>query len=149
MEQTTYTTHNAQETAAIGAKLAEAVEHGGVILLYGDLGSGKTTFTQGLAKRLGITKPVNSPTFLIVKKYELGIRNQESGRNFYHIDLYRLEDEKGMEGIGLKEILEDEENIVVIEWSEKLEKMVPRQRIELHLRYIQNDEREIIVLRYE
>ena len=54
-----------------------------------------------------------------------------------------------MEGIGLKEILEDEENIVVIEWSEKLEKMVPRQRIELHLRYIQNDEREIIVLRYE
>jgi tRNA threonylcarbamoyladenosine biosynthesis protein TsaE len=93
-----------------------------IIGLHGDLGSGKTTFIQGFAKRLGIDDKILSPTFVIMKKFR--IQNSEfkiqKFKNFYHIDCYRLKNEKDILELGLKEIILNPENIVAIEWPEKI-----------------------------
>lgn len=117
-----------------------------VIALYGDLGSGKTTFVQGLAEGLGIKRRIISPTFIIVRRYESGIRNQELGRNnFYHIDLYRIEHEKDLEGLGIEEIINNPENIVVIEWAEKMISLLPRKRIDIRFFYENRNKRKIVI----
>jgi len=112
-----YITKSDEETQELGRKIAQSIKPGIVVCLYGDLGSGKTTFSKGFAKGLSIKKRIISPTFTIVRTYR--IRNHESpvstseaGRagimNFYHIDLYRVKDEKELVGLGLEEIFEDE-----------------------------------------
>lgn len=117
-----------------------------LIALYGDLGSGKTTFVQGLAKGLEIKRRIISPTFIIVRNYELGIRNQELGRNnFYHIDLYRMETEKDIESLGIDEIMEDPQNIVAIEWAEKMGNLLPKERIDIRFASISENERRITI----
>jgi tRNA threonylcarbamoyladenosine biosynthesis protein TsaE len=144
--ETDIVTTNAQQTAVMGEKIAEEVKNGGVICLYGDLGSGKTTFTQGLGKALGIEKHVNSPTFLIVRTYELSAKGKEQrAKSFFHIDLYRLGSEKEMEDIGIKEILEDSENIVVVEWAEKLGSLLPDKRVDIRFSYVDEGKRRITI----
>ncbi len=143
MKKTLFT-KSYQETQKLGLEIAKKVKDGGIIALYGNLGSGKTTFVQGLARGLGIKGKIISPTFIIVRKYELGIKNKELGaKNFYHIDLYRVEDEKDITGLGLDEIISDLENIVAIEWPEKIEKILSDQRINMHFEYIEGDKRKI------
>lgn len=91
--------------------------------LNGDLGSGKTTFVQGLAKGLGIKSTIPSPTFIIVRRY---IINTVSFNSFYHIDLYRLEDKKGeFDNLGLNEIFADSHNFIVIEWVHRFKQYLP------------------------
>lgn len=141
-----YRTTSVEETHEIARNVTELVKEGGILCLFGDLGSGKTTFTQGLAKSLGIEHQVNSPTFLIVRTYT--VPGTEVIKSFYHIDLYRLQSEAEMEDMGLPEILSNMENIVVIEWSEKLKKLLPTQRIELHFSYIDEHTRKIEVRTY-
>jgi tRNA threonylcarbamoyladenosine biosynthesis protein TsaE len=153
VEERSIITRTAEETSAVGEAIGAAIKDGGIVCLYGDLGSGKTTFTQGLAKALGLKKHVNSPTFLVIRKYESRIptsprlrgasKNQESRRDFYHIDLYRLESEKEMVDIGIGEILEDPRNIVVIEWSEKLGTLLPKKRIDIRFTYVADERRKI------
>ncbi len=132
-------TTNGDETRQLGEQSAEYVRTGGVLCLYGDLGGGKTTFTQGVAKALGIKKLVPSPTFLIVRTYDL------QDNKFYHVDLYRLQSEQEIEDIGLPEILSDPTNIVVIEWSEKLGNLLPNDRIDVHFEYVGEDKRKITI----
>jgi tRNA threonylcarbamoyladenosine biosynthesis protein TsaE len=140
----TTVTKTYRETQSEGIKLAGKLNQGGVVSLYGNLGSGKTTFVQGLAKGLGIKQKIISPTFIIVRKYNVSIKNKVSSiKYFYHIDLYRIEDEKDIEGLGLKEILNDPENIVAIEWPEKIEKILPKDRTDIHFEYIGNNQRQI------
>lgn len=133
----TVLTSSFKETQALGEKIAQEMKDGGIVCLYGDLGSGKTTFTQGFAKALGIKQQVNSPSFLIVRTYEL------SGRDFYHVDLYRLESIHEMETIGLSELFLDPKNIVIIEWAEKLGSLLPRERIDVHFTYLTEEKRQI------
>ena len=94
----------------------------------GDLGSGKTTFVQGLAKGLGIAGRIISPTFIIVRKYTVGLKERKSKlKDFYHADLYRLEGDMDKEilNLGLPYLWSEPQNIMVIEWAEKIEKLIP------------------------
>lgn len=84
--------------------------------LFGNLGSGKTTFTKEIAKQLGIKSEITSPTFTILQSYNVDFNNF---KKFIHIDLYRIEQEKELEVLGLKEIFEDRTNLVFVEWAEK------------------------------
>ena len=137
----TIRTNSFSETQKLGMEFAKDLKGGDVIALHGDLGSGKTTFVQGLAKGLGITKRIISPTFIIMRMYVLS----QDIKNFYHVDLYRIENEKDIEGLGLLEIIKSKENIVVIEWPEKIEHLLPTQRYNLFLSYVDEKRRSIII----
>lgn len=141
-------TNTFEETQKLGEVFAKQVAPGDVLLLYGDLGSGKTTFTQGVAKGLGIKKRIISPTFVIVRTYR--IMNYELGiMNMYHIDLYRTETFGDLKSIGIKELLHDKEAIVVIEWPEKLGIFLPKQRWEIHFSYENDNRRKIRIAKKE
>ncbi|MBI3255345.1 MAG: tRNA (adenosine(37)-N6)-threonylcarbamoyltransferase complex ATPase subunit type 1 TsaE [Candidatus Andersenbacteria bacterium] len=105
----------------LAASVAEAAKGGLTLLLYGELGAGKTTFTQALAKSLGITQPVTSPTFTIAGEYE--VTNHGSIRTLCHVDLYRFEGRQAQDDPLVREILEhaqDSNRLTVIEWADKL-----------------------------
>ena len=125
-------TKSARETQELGKKLANNLK-GGIVALYGELGSGKTTFVQGLAAGLGIKKRIVSPTFIFIRQYS----------NFYHIDLYRIEKPEDARGLGLEEILGDPANIVVIEWAEKIKNLLPKKRIDVKFKILGENERKI------
>ena len=112
MTQTTVT-RSEQETADVGRALAATLSAGDVVLLVGDLGAGKTAFVRGLAEGLGVpASEVSSPTFTLVQEYR-------SGRlPLFHVDLYRLNDPREVDDLGLDEIAED--GVLAIEWAEKL-----------------------------
>lgn len=128
----------------IGELLAKELRRGDVLALYGNLGSGKTTFVQGLANGLGITRRIISPTFVIVRSYKLRTNNDEQITKYlYHVDLYRMENEKDIEGIGLHEILQDKFGIIVIEWAEKIVHHLPKRRWDIMFEYRSETKRVI------
>lgn len=102
-----------------------------IIALVGNLGAGKTTFTQGFAEGLNIKEKIQSPTFVILKEYKLHRHkiSKSCFKNFYHIDCYRLKNEKDAKTIGLEEILKDPENLVLIEWAERVKKILPKKQL--------------------
>ena len=105
-----YIVHSIEETHKIAKSIADTLKGGEIILLNGDLGAGKTTFTKGIAKALGITEVVTSPTFTFMKEY--------SGRiNLYHFDMYRVEEADELYELGLNEYLGDKTGVCVIEWN--------------------------------
>ncbi len=105
-----YISNGVADTYAIASDLAAKLKGGEVILLNGDLGAGKTTFTKGLAVALGITRNVSSPTFTIIKEYG-------GGRLFlYHIDMYRIEDCNELEELGIEDVFRNDA-VIVIEWN--------------------------------
>ena len=117
-------TENPEETFALGQKIGRAATPGQVYTLTGDLGVGKTVFTQGVASGLGIPEPVNSPTFTIVQVYE------EGRLPFYHFDVYRIGDIEEMEEIGYDDYFFGE-GICLIEWAELIEEILPENRISI------------------
>ena len=117
-------TENPEETFALGQKIGRAATPGQVYTLTGDLGVGKTVFTQGVASGLGITEPVHSPTFTIVQVYE------EGRLPFYHFDVYRIGDIEEMEEIGYDDYFFGE-GICLIEWAELIEEILPENRISI------------------
>ena len=117
-------TFSPEETFAFGKWIGEHALPGQVYTLVGDLGVGKTVFTQGVAEGLGITEPVNSPTFTIIQEYE-------SGRMpFYHFDVYRIGDIEEMEEIGYDDYFYGN-GICLIEWANLIEEILPEQIIEI------------------
>lgn len=112
-------TWSPQETFAVGEKLGKEALPGQVYTLNGDLGVGKTVFTQGVAKGLEITEPVNSPTFTIVQVYD------EGRMPFYHFDVYRIGDVEEMEEIGYQDYFYGE-GLCIIEWAELIEEIIPQ-----------------------
>jgi tRNA threonylcarbamoyladenosine biosynthesis protein TsaE len=140
----TVITKNFEETRELGEKIVRKLNDTTILALYGNLGSGKTTFTQGLAKGLGIDQKIISPTFIIVRKYEIPNNlTIHQFNNFYHIDLYRIVNEGDIKSLGLEEILDDKTNIVAIEWPEKIENILPDKTMKLYFEYLENDRREI------
>lgn len=114
-----YQTNSPEETYLLGKELGEKAKAGEIYTLSGDLGTGKTVFTQGFAAGLDIGEPVNSPTFTIVQVYE--------GRlPFYHFDVYRIFDPEEMEEIGYEDYFFGE-GICLIEWAEKIEELIPSE----------------------
>jgi tRNA threonylcarbamoyladenosine biosynthesis protein TsaE len=139
-----YITNSFEETQLLGEKFAKNLKGGDFVAFYGDLGSGKTTFIQGLAKGLGVKRRIISPTFIIVRHYEI------SGGNFYHVDLYRTETKHDLLGVGLDQIIKDENNIVALEWAEKMGEILPNKRSEINCEYLQeNNKRKITIKKYE
>ena len=115
-------TKNAKETFQLGKKIGERAQPGQIYTLNGDLGVGKTVFTQGVARGLEIREPVNSPTFTILQEYE-------GGRlPFYHFDVYRIGDIEEMEEIGYDEYFFGE-GICLIEWAQLIEEILPENVI--------------------
>lgn len=132
-------TSSADETQKIAENFAFTLSAGDCVALHGDLGSGKTTFTQGLAKGLGISHPITSPTFIIMRSYLL----KEKRALFYHVDLYRTQDEADIKGIGLDSILKEKNAIVVIEWPEKMGNMLPLETKHIYFEFMNDSERKI------
>ena len=116
--------HSPQETFAIGEQIGKEAQPGQVYTLIGDLGVGKTVFTQGVANGLGITEPVNSPTFTIVQIYE------EGRMPFYHFDVYRIGDVEEMEEIGYEDCFYGE-GVCLIEWANLIEEILPEHYIRI------------------
>ncbi|MDQ7936640.1 tRNA (adenosine(37)-N6)-threonylcarbamoyltransferase complex ATPase subunit type 1 TsaE [Lactiplantibacillus sp. WILCCON 0030] len=114
-----------EQTMQLGAQVGQLVQPGDLILLDGDLGAGKTTFTKGLAKSLGIEKNVKSPTFTLVREY------QQGRIPLYHMDVYRLED-GGAEDLGLDEYF-DGDGVSVVEWSEFISELLPDHYLRIAL----------------
>jgi len=136
-------TNNFKETQKLARDFAKTLKKGDLICLSGNLGSGKTTFVQGLAEGLGIKNRIISPTFIIVRAYR--IKNDKSRiMNFYHVDLYRVENERDLEDLGIEEIINDKNNITVIEWAEKLKSQISTKRINIQFSYEKENTRRII-----
>ncbi|KKB35435.1 tRNA (adenosine(37)-N6)-threonylcarbamoyltransferase complex ATPase subunit type 1 TsaE [Bacillus thermotolerans] len=133
MDRLTFSTKSAEQTQGFAEKLASFLCPGDVLLLEGDLGAGKTTFTQGLAKGLGVKRTVNSPTFTIIKEYK--------GRlPLYHMDVYRVSDEE--EDLGFDEYFYGD-GVCVVEWAHLIESQLPDQYLKISLFHKGNDERHI------
>ena len=131
-------TQNAQETQKLGAKMGRDLNSGKIdsriLCLYGDLGSGKTTFIQGIAKGLGIKRRVVSPTFVFMKQYK---------PSFYHVDLYRVNNVKEAKGLGLEELFNDSQAVVALEWAERIKEILPKKRIDIYFDYVSENQRKI------
>lgn len=126
MKETVYETFSAAETHALGKKIGETAEPGDVYTLVGDLGVGKTVFTQGIADGLGITEPVSSPTFTIVQVYE------EGRIPFYHFDVYRIGDVEEMDEIGYEDYVYGQ-GVSLIEWANLIEEILPEHYTEIRI----------------
>ena len=137
MKSRIFHTRSEEETIALGENLAAELPAKAVVLLIGNLGAGKTTLAKGIVTGLGVADPaeVSSPTFTLIHEYGPGV---------YHIDLYRLETPAEVATLGLDEIF-DRDAVVLIEWGEKFLPMLPDERVEIRLRTLDENSREIEV----
>lgn len=103
-----------------------------VLALAGELGAGKTAFVQGFLKAIGVNKKIASPTFVLMKNYKIKAKNYKLA---YHIDCYRIHEPKELSGLGLKEILSNSQNIVLIEWPERVKNFLPKNSVWIKFEY--------------
>lgn len=144
-KELTIQTNSPEETRQWGEKLGQALLPSCVIALHGDLGAGKTTLTQGIARGLGVTQRVTSPTFTLVNEYE-----GDSGQRLVHIDSYRLgdlaienQDEAALleaDTFGLGEILDGDDAVILIEWAERVAGLLPADHLSITLSHVEGDE---------
>ena len=130
------TTHSAEETRALGAKLAAQLRRGDVVLLRGDLGAGKSEFARGVARGLGVQGPVPSPSFTILNMYD------EGRIPLYHFDWYRIHDPDEIGEMGLEEQIGGD-GAALIEWSEQAPEYVPDRALDISIRAVDETTREI------
>lgn len=135
VKQYELTTTSSEETQALSEKLGQLVEPQDVLILEGDLGAGKTTFTKGLAKGLGVKRVVNSPTFNIIKEYKGKIP-------LYHMDVYRLAESE--EDLGFDEYFYGE-GVTVVEWAHLIEQFLPESLLKISLFHTGDDTRRIVL----
>ncbi len=141
-------THSPEDTHALATTIAERIRArmpgrttALVLALRGDLGAGKTTFTQGLAKALGISQMPKSPTFLLAKEYAV----PNTSWSLWHLDCYRLTGHHDLQTLDMHRIFDNPLNIVVIEWPENIGDELPRDHIEVHFQHDGGDGRSITV----
>lgn len=141
-------TKSANETKKAAALLAKRIkEHplskkALVVALEGNLGSGKTTFIQGLAEGFGIKENVLSPTFVIQKDFLLSLKNF---RNLYHIDAYRLKNPRELLELGFNDLIKNPENLVVVEWADRVTKLLPKNILRIVFRHLRGNRRKILL----
>ena len=128
-------TESAGETLALGERLGGLLRPGDVVALYGELGSGKTVLTKGIACGLGVEADVHSPTFTLIHEHAGPIP-------LFHVDLYRIEGEAEVESIGVEEYIEAG-GVTVIEWAEKMRSVLPAERLDIALRVTGDTSREL------
>lgn len=135
-------TKSSSETQELAKDFAKKLKGDEVIALYGNLGSGKTTFVQGLAKNLGVKERIISPTFIIIREHKF------NNKKFYHVDLYRVQKLSELKELELEEILNSKGRIVAIEWAEKIKDLLPGKRIEIYFENISENERKITIKKH-
>lgn len=136
--QKEFVTNNSKQTQELGEMLSRELQGGEVVCLTGELGGGKTTFTQGMLKGLEIDGPYTSPTFLIMKEYKT------KTKNIYHIDAYRIGKEDIL-NLGFEEIISNPKNIVIIEWADKVSDIIPKNSLWIDFEWVDENERKITV----
>ena len=139
MQEISFVSHSVEETQAIAGKLARFVQPGDVIMLSGDLGAGKTHFSQGFASALGVDEPVVSPTFNIVLSYPQG------RIPLYHFDLYRLDSAEQLEDIDFYGIVEGD-GVSLVEWGERFRSAFPDDYLRIDFVVLAEGERAITVV---
>jgi tRNA threonylcarbamoyladenosine biosynthesis protein TsaE len=129
-----------EQTRRVGSRLGGALETGDVICLQGDLGAGKTTFVQGIAQGWGSLDSVSSPTFILVNVYRRA--DQRGGMTpLFHMDAYRLDSEPEAEELDLDSMLA--QGALLIEWPERMNRLIPKERLWVNLEHIDEEEREM------
>ncbi|HCE43860.1 MAG TPA: tRNA (adenosine(37)-N6)-threonylcarbamoyltransferase complex ATPase subunit type 1 TsaE [Lentisphaeria bacterium] len=128
-------------TEEMAAEFAKDILPGTVVALYGDLGAGKTVFARGFARGLGITETVSSPTFTLMQEYK--VAGKPRLRWFYHLDLYRIEDSKAALVFGVDEYLSGPDSVLLIEWAERIEDILPPGTMRVEISHAGGDKRKI------
>lgn len=118
-------TNSEKETIEYASKLAKSLKGGEVFGLVGKLGAGKTIFTKGVAKGLNIKETITSPTFIVMRVYDVPEHN--SIKKLCHIDAYRLKGEADIESIGALEYMERQDTVTIVEWPDKIKKILPKK----------------------
>jgi len=136
----TYTSHSPADTERIGEQVSHLLQPGDVLAFTGDLGAGKTAFVRGLARGLGLSDRVTSPTFAIVNEY------REGPVPLFHFDMYRLGSSEELYDIGWEDYLR-QNGVCAVEWSEIVEDALPADCLRVHIRYLDDTEREITISR--
>ena|SRR5208337_746921 len=138
-----YITHSAEETVALGRKLAPTLKSAHMVILRGDLGAGKTTLVKGIAEGLhaAAQDDVTSPTFTLIHEF----RGPEV--NLFHVDLYRVDTLRELDTLGLDELFAEDGNLVLLEWGEKFPRFVRERDVEICLERQEDQERKIKVTR--
>lgn len=139
-------THSAEETRSLGEAIGQTLQRGDVLGLSGNLGAGKTTFTQGIGSGLGIRGYMRSPTFTLVNEYDL-----DDGAKLLHLDGYRLGETLAeamleAETFGLEHLFDDEDAIIVIEWAERVATVLPEDRLEVSIAYVDHPHNRLFTL---
>ncbi len=140
-----------RETRELAIKIARrvVVKHGVkqavVLALEGELGAGKTVFVQGFVKALGIKHKITSPTFVFMKPYPSAKLMAGKDCTLYHIDSYRLKDHRDLEALGVRELIKDPRNILLIEWSDRVSRILPKKYIKIHIDHIDKITRKISI----
>jgi tRNA threonylcarbamoyladenosine biosynthesis protein TsaE len=141
------TTSSLKETEAFARdfveKLTQKAQKAVVVGLQGDLGSGKTTLVQGVAKALGVTKLITSPTFVIEKVYKL---YEQKFDHLVHIDAYRLENGDELTHLGWKELVENPKNLIFVEWPERVRDVMPGNTVEILFTFVNENTRAIEII---
>ncbi len=134
-----FLSHSPEQTQRLGVRLGELLRPGDLVCLAGDLGSGKTTLAQGIARGWGSVDAVTSPTFVLINEY----RRADGGR-LYHFDAFRLNTVSEAATLGLAEIL-DSDGPVVVEWPERVEALLPPERLWIALRWVDESRRGLVL----
>ena len=134
-----FLSNSTQDTTDFAEQIAKKLSYPQTILLLGDMGSGKTTFTKSLIKFLGVKANVTSPTFNIVNQYSV------LDKTINHFDMYRLEDESEAEEIGVVDMLKDKNSINIIEWPQKIKSLLSDNVIKIYIKQINENKREFLV----
>lgn len=136
-----YVTGSAEETKQLAREFAAKLKKGTTLCLFGELAAGKTTFTQGLGEFFGISRML-SPTYTIIRQYPLSVKHDHL-KTLYHIDLYRLKSISEARSFDLSELWSDPANLIVVEWSDRLDDYLPKDRYEIRFKNEGVDAREI------
>ena len=160
-----YLSKNERETQKIAGKLAEKIMKGlsarlpptpriwrasraSIITLEGELGAGKTTFVKGFAKALRIKAKIKSPTFVLMKKYTIPKNTKykiQDTKYLYHLDCYRVRDHRNLVTLDIESLFRSPSNIVLIEWPERVSKILPKKLIRVHIDHINSNTRKITI----
>ncbi len=135
-----FISHSEEETEKFAARLAASLPPGSVLALSGDLGAGKTVFSRGFARGLGIEEPVSSPTYTIIQEYP-----RPGGGWFFHMDLYRINDARSALDFGVDEYLEDPAAWCIIEWAERIAGILPPDTIRLQISILPDNTRRFAI----
>lgn len=137
-----FITKNNEETIELGERFAKSLEPGQVVFLYGDLGAGKTTFVQGVARGLGIKDRIISPTFILHRVHKVSVNRI---KEVNHLDLYRLENKINIKELGLNEVFEDKDSIAFVEWADRIGDLPDFEGYKIYFKHLGDNKREILI----